>query len=130
MTTKRVRVGSEEWMQALSDGTAVYVGRAVPRKGYKASQYANPFKIGKDGERVDVVIKYLYRLHQQCLDDPMFIVRLRGELKGKVLGCWCARYEECHADLLALLAEQDNDAYEWWLHHGFQKKQQEPIIAQ
>jgi hypothetical protein len=109
-------------MQALTDGTAVYVGRAVPRQGFRASRYANPFKIGLDGNRIDVVLKYFRRLRQQCLDDPLFIVRLRGELKDKVLGCWCAPHEECHADLLAQLADESDKAYQWWLAHGWKNE--------
>ena len=41
---------------------AVYIGRAVPRRGIKASKWANPYKIGRDGTRADVIGKYWYDL--------------------------------------------------------------------
>ena len=36
----------------------VYIGRAVPRSGLKASVWGNPFVIGKDGTREEVMVKY------------------------------------------------------------------------
>ncbi len=39
-------------------GYDVYIGRASPRKGLKASVWANPFKIGRDGTRDEVIAKY------------------------------------------------------------------------
>src|ERR1700737_2718916 len=36
----------------------VYIGRAVPRSGLKASIWGNPFVIGKDGSREEVMVKY------------------------------------------------------------------------
>jgi len=78
----------------------VYIGRAVPRSGLKASVWANPFVIGKDGPREEVMVKYRVWLltHSELL-------RKLPELKGKVLGCWCAP-EACHGDLLAELANR------------------------
>ena len=35
----------------------VYIGRAVPRSGLKASVWGNPFVIGKDGTRDEVMVK-------------------------------------------------------------------------
>ncbi len=35
----------------------VYIGRAVPRSGLKASPWGNPFVIGKDGTRDEVMGK-------------------------------------------------------------------------
>lgn len=78
----------------------VYIGRAVPRSGLKASEWGNPFVIGKDGTRLEVISKYRLWLASQ----PALVERL-PELKGKVLGCWCAP-EACHGDVLAELANQ------------------------
>ncbi len=36
----------------------VYIGRANPRSGLKASPWANPLKIRKDGAREEVMGKY------------------------------------------------------------------------
>jgi hypothetical protein len=79
----------------------VYIGRAVPRAGFKASIWANPFKIGKDGTREECMAKYRAAL----LANPDLLSRL-PELKGKVLGCWCAP-EACHGDILSELANSE-----------------------
>jgi hypothetical protein len=76
----------------------VYIGRANPRSGLKASVWANPFKIGKDGAREEVMAKYRVWL----MSNPELLKKLL-ELKSKVLGCWCAP-EACHGDILAELA--------------------------
>lgn len=63
----------------------------------------NPFKIGTDGSRQDVIHKYGIWI----LANTSLIKQIRSELRGKTLGCWC-RPDACHGDLLAELA--DNDA--------------------
>jgi hypothetical protein len=63
----------------------VYIGRAVPRRGLKASIWGNPFKVGKDGTRCEVMQKYrawLFSNGELLAEAP--------ELKGKVLGCAAA----------------------------------------
>ena len=71
----------------------VYIGRP--------SKWGNPFTIGKDGTREEVIIKYLKWLKNQ----PELIAAL-PELKGKRLGCWCAP-KACHGDMLAKLANDE-----------------------
>jgi hypothetical protein len=72
----------------------VYVGRP--------SQWGNPFVIGRDGSRDDVIAKYRAWIVRQ----PALITALH-ELRGKDLICWCAP-ERCHADVLAELANERN----------------------
>lgn len=78
----------------------VYIGRAVPRSGFKASIWGNPFIIGKDGTRDEVMAKY-----RTWLLANSNLLKKVPELKGKVLGCWCAP-EACHGDVLAELANR------------------------
>ncbi len=73
----------------------VYIGRP--------SKWGNPFKIGTDGSRQDVIHKYRFWI----LDNTSLNKQIRSELRGKTLGCWC-RPDACHGDVLAELA--DNDA--------------------
>jgi hypothetical protein len=68
----------------------VYIGRG--------SKWGNPFRIGKDGTRADVIRKYEVWLQEQ----PELLAAL-PELKGKTLGCFCAP-KPCHGDILARLA--------------------------
>ncbi len=68
----------------------VYIGRP--------SKWGNPFIIGRDGNR-DQVIE-LYR--EWVATQPQLLAAL-GELRGKRLGCFCAP-QRCHGDVLASLA--------------------------
>jgi hypothetical protein len=78
-----------------SSGGRVYVGRP--------SKWGNPFVIGRDGVRDEVIAKYRAWVVKQ----PALMNALH-ELRNKDLICWCAP-EACHADVLAELAKQDND---------------------
>ena len=70
----------------------VYIGRP--------SKWGNPFVIGRDGNREQVIEKY----RAYVLANPPLLAAVKPELKGKVLGCWCAP-QSCHGDVLAELAD-------------------------
>lgn len=70
----------------------VYIGRP--------SKWGNPFVIGKDGTRKQVIAKY----REWVLQQPR-LMRDLPELRGKVLGCWCAP-KECHGDVLKELCDE------------------------
>lgn len=70
----------------------VYIGRP----GF----WGNPFEIGKDGTREDVIRKY----REWIVNQPDKLKRL-PELKGKVLACWCAP-QACHGDVLVELINE------------------------
>lgn len=76
---------------------AIYVGRP--------SKWGNPFKIGKDGTREEVIQKYRSRIFNilQSADSHYL-----DELKGKDLVCWCSPLP-CHADILLELANQEEE---------------------
>ena len=78
----------------------VYIGRAMGWQRLKKSPYANPFKIGKDGNRDEVIEKY----REWILAQPELVERAKRELKGKVLGCWC-KPDPCHGDVLVEIVE-------------------------
>jgi hypothetical protein len=65
----------------------------------RPSDWGNPFTIGKDGTREDVIRKY----REWILKQPDLMSRL-GELKGKVLACWCSP-QACHCDVLVELSD-------------------------
>jgi hypothetical protein len=60
--------------------------------------FGNPFQIGRDGDRVQVLAKYKEYFHRR-LTDPLFRSKVL-ELKGKVLGCWCVPLA-CHGTVIA-----------------------------
>lgn len=82
----------------------VYIGRAMPDFP-KGSIWGNPFKIGVDGSRADVLRKF----REWFLTQHHLMSRLE-ELRGKRLGCWCHTSDEedgctCHGDVYVELLE-------------------------
>lgn len=75
----------------------IYIGRWNPKIPIN-SKWANPFKIGKDGTREEVIEKF----RQYLLKREDLILAL-PELRGKILGCWCAP-QACHGDILVELS--------------------------
>jgi hypothetical protein len=68
----------------------VYIGRP--------SKWGNPFVIGRDGPRTQVIERY-----ERWLLEQHELLAALPELAGKTLGCWCAPHA-CHGDVLARLA--------------------------
>lgn len=78
----------------------VYCGRAMPGQGYhETSVWANPYRIKVEAERPRAITNFKADL----LDNPVLLLRI-PELRGKVLGCWCAP-KACHCHVLAELAD-------------------------
>ena len=74
----------------VSKDSYVYIGRP--------SVYGNPFVIGRDGSREQVISKFRTYFHGRINNDSVF----RGEveaLRGKRLGCYCAPCA-CHGDVI------------------------------
>lgn len=69
----------------------VYIGRP--------SKWGNPFAIGKDGTREEVVEKYRTYLSSR----PDLVAQARKELGGKNLVCFCAP-KLCHGNILIEIA--------------------------
>ena len=71
---------------------SIYIGRP--------SKWGNPFEIGKDGNRDEVVEKYTtYILSNEELLNDLY------QLKNKDLVCYCSP-KLCHGDVLIILANQ------------------------
>ena len=75
---------------------AVYVGRPT--------KWGNPFVIGPDGDRDEVVRKY----EDWARSRPRLVEAARRELAGHDLVCWCAP-QRCHADVLKAIASEDDE---------------------
>jgi len=86
------KVKRPEVVHCKKENYDIYVGRP--------SKWGNPFEIGKDGTREEVIDKY----KKWILNQPDLLKSL-WELEGKTLGCWC-KPEICHADILADLVEE------------------------
>lgn len=74
----------------------------------RPSIWGNPFIIGKDGTRKEVIEKYeVYLRNNQELMDKIL------ELDGKVLECWCSPLP-CHGDIiLKIIEEKKNGLLEY-----------------
>ena len=71
----------------------VFIGRP--------SRWGNPWSIGKDGNRRQVIAKYREWIKTQ----PHLLTQVKN-LKGRKLGCFCAP-QMCHGDILRALADGD-----------------------
>ena len=65
--------------------------------------WGNPFVVGYDGTRDQVVEKFRIYLNNQ----PRLMAEIVS-LRGKVLGCWC-HPKSCHGDILAELADNEQN---------------------
>jgi len=81
----------------------IYIGRANSRLNLPASKWANPYIIGKDGERINVIQKY----KSYILNNPHLLNGLY-EIDGKRLGCYC-HPELCHGDVLISLRQSQRN---------------------
>lgn len=66
----------------------------------RPAKWGNPFRIGVDGTRSQVIDKY----RQYVLNTPELLADIE-ELRGKVLGCWC-HPKPCHGDVLVELLQE------------------------
>ena len=71
----------------------IYIGRGSP--------WGNPYVIGKDGNREEVIAKFKEYAIVKGID-----IRAKRELKGKILGCFCSPLP-CHGDILAEWANEE-----------------------
>lgn len=68
----------------------------------RPAKWGNPFRIGEDGTRSEVIEKF----RQWVISQPELMNDLE-ELRGKRLGCWCSP-KPCHGGILIdLLKEKD-----------------------
>lgn len=79
------------------------VGWDYPNSVYcgRPSDWGNPFRKGEDGNRKEVIAKF----ETWLLSNPEMMTRVKSELKGKNLLCWCAP-KQCHCDVLLRIANQ------------------------
>ena len=72
----------------------IYIGRP--------GKWGNPFTIGADGTRTQVIEKY-----REWIKGQPELMNTLDELDGKVLGCWC-KPKACHGDVLVHLLKVKN----------------------
>ena len=77
------------------DKCDVYIGRGSP--------FGNPFRIGRDGNREQVIELYRQMIKKRMLSDEEFADEVLS-LRGKRLGCYCKPLA-CHGDVIVQLIE-------------------------
>ena len=80
----------------------IYIGRG------RGSAWGNPFT-WKGNTLAEFIVpqeEVLKRYEEWLLGQPMLVARVKSELRGKVLGCWCAP-GPCHGDVLARIANEE-----------------------
>lgn len=97
----------KEWID--DNDSNVYIGRPgivfidgirYPPQDKCNSLLYNPYKIGVDGDRDEIINKYKKKIKKLLKNDTDgTFKKLLKSLKGKNLGCWC-KPEECHGDVL------------------------------
>lgn len=86
---------------------AVYVGRP--------SRYGNPYRpqtyrFGIRSFDAGARLRSVRAHARYLLDRPLLCRRIREELQGRDLACWCFPHEPCHADTLLIIANCDQGA--------------------
>ena len=83
----------------LKPDSAIYVGRP--------SRWGNPYRIGRDGTREEVIALYEEYARDRLRVEPDWLESLRG----RDLVCWCAP-QACHGDVLLRLLSKHEDQEE------------------
>ena len=76
-----------------NDKYDVYIGRP--------SKWCNPFIIGRDGNREEVIEKY-----REWILSNLVLINNLTEIKDKTLGCFC-KPKSCHGDVLVDLCDKE-----------------------
>jgi len=88
----------------VSSDDLVYIARKCGK--FNGSPLGNPFKIGRDGTREQVIEKYrnwLWKMMKSrdvkvCSELKMLVDKVRNGEKV-LLGCWCSP-SACHGDII------------------------------
>lgn len=81
---------------------AVYVGRPT--------KWGNPYKVdfynfANFADAVEAYRRWIMACNHLSTID---VTRIKTELRGKDLACWCPLYQPCHADVLLEIANSEN----------------------
>ena len=84
-----------------NDERYVYIGRPG---GGLVGNFGNPFRLGPDGDRLEVLARYDLWLRGRLLTDPVMKEQIKN-LHGRTLICFC-KPRLCHGDLLEQVAKE------------------------
>lgn len=78
----------------------VYIGRGTV--------WGNPYQIGQDGDRDEVIRKFAYDFEKGFLKAHQDFARNIANIKGKVIACHC-KPAACHGDVIAAYVNSIDD---------------------
>lgn len=99
MTTRVVNVRDLPRDPADWPASHEYIGRAAPSRRLAGSPWRNPYRIGVDGDREQVLARF--EAYLQGRPDLLMMIPV---LRGRTLVCWC-KPDACHGDVLVRLAD-------------------------
>lgn len=67
----------------------------------RPSKWGNPYHLGKDGTREEVIAKY-----EEYIRNRPKLLKDLVELSDKILGCYCSLEQHCHGDVLIKLLKE------------------------
>ncbi len=82
------------------DNYDVYIGRGT--------LWGNPYQMGKEGTRDEVIAKFAYDFEKRFLKLPEKFDENIEKLRGKTLGCHC-KPAACHGDVIANYLNSQDD---------------------
>ncbi len=106
-----VNLGAPRVVHCMRERHHAYIGRN-PR-GMPPSKWGNKFVVGVHGARGECIALHEVDLRERLREDAKLMASLE-ELRGLVLGCWCAP-RACHGDLLLWLANATRSQRQDWL---------------
>lgn len=84
----------------LGDSYDIYIGRGT--------LWGNPYQMGKEGTRDEVIAKFAYDFERRFLKLPDQFDENIEKLRGKTLGCHC-KPAACHGDVIANYLNSQDD---------------------
>ena len=107
-----VELGAPRVVHCKRERHHVYIGRNP--KGTPPSKWGNRFVVGVHGARGECIALHERELRERARRELDALTAELDELRGLVLGCWCAP-RACHGDVLVLLANASLAERECWL---------------
>lgn len=101
--TRVVRVKEEKYDVYIGRSGAIVEPDVMQKLTY--GYFGNPFRIGPDGTREEVIEKYRAWFKMRIKNDSEFRKRIE-ELRGKTLGCFCKPLA-CHGDVIVEYLEAE-----------------------
>ena len=81
----------------------VYIGRPSSAPVGSTGEWGNPFSSkphAKSQFKTQSKAETLWRHREWVLAQPALVQKIKQELRGKILGCWCDNPYACHGQVL------------------------------